>query len=327
MRSLSAVFTSVFVLLAGIAGAVAVTNQQDAPQPLPAGSVARIDSSLISKAEYLDFLFERSGQKPLDDLIYLHLLHDEAKRLKCELAAGALDQEWQAEQTKLLARNDNDAERLQLELEQMGFGRGAYKRRFLLDARAKLLEENIVLATRTLAEDDIVGRFNNQYGEDGRRVTVRHIMLTRARMQQDLIAQRVRRSEITLDRLDLEIDQKAASVLSELEGGADFEALARRESADLSVVQNGGVIPNYNYRHYGPLFAEAVRAAKIGQAVGPLKTQAAVHIFLVEERVVTTLAEVRTEIEKHLMQAKPQFIERATLRKRLHAEHTVQLGN
>lgn len=321
MRSLSAFLLALSPLF--LTAALAF-GDQDAPAPLPEEAVARIDSTLITRAEYADYLIALSGNLPLQDLIYLRLLETEAALRGLPAVDAQLNAEWQAEEARLLARNESDPQRMRQDLDQMGFGYDGYKRRFLVDKRPKLLEQSIIMATRTVSPEAIATKFNLDYGMAGIKVEVRHLMLTRARMQKHLRTQGVQQKDISLELLDKHLAAKAAELFAELQTGANFEVVARRESADLSVHQNGGVIPNYNYKHYGEDFAKVVRAAEVGEVNAPLNTPGAVHITKVEKRTVTKLTDVSAAITAQLSASAAQHPERVSLRARLFSEHSVQ---
>ena len=88
--------------------------------------------------------------------------------------------------------------------------------------------------------------------------------------------------------------------------------------------QNGGVIPGYNYKHYGPEMAAAVRAAEVGVVTGPVRTNAGLHLIRVEERVVTKLEDVRAELVAELSAAEASYMERGALKQRLFREGDVR---
>ena len=74
--------------------------------------------------------------------------------------------------------------------------------------------------------------------------------------------------------------------------------MARRESHDNQAAQTGGVIEDYRYLRYGPVFADAVQQAEVGVLVGPVECQQTVHLLVVASRVVTEFEDVKDEIER-----------------------------
>lgn len=286
--------------------------------------IATVDGAPITRGAYADHLIEISGTKPLEDFVHAELLADELAALGAEDAlAAAVDAAWEEERATMLLRTSGNAASLEDDLATIGFTLEGYRARFLAFKRVELMEDLIVLATRTVDPDALAARFELEYGEGGVKVEVRHLMMNRAQLKAGLVKQGTDPKTLDNATLDALIDERLRELRAELEAGADFETVARRESFDISVKGNGGLIPGYNYKHYGPAFADAVRAAEVGALVGPVTSSAAVHLFVVESRVTTALDDVRAELEALLLAEPVEFPERAALRARLFAEHEV----
>ena len=95
---------------------------------------------------------------------------------------------------------------------------------------------------------------------------------------------------------------------------------------DLSVDQNGGLIPGYNYRRYGASLAELVRASEVGVASGPAITPSAYHLLKVESRETTEIESVRDDLMQKLMDAVPSWEELASLESEVRASASVPSG-
>lgn len=103
---------------------------------------------------------------------------------------------------------------------------------------------------------------------------------------------------------DAALKAKAEQILAEAKGGADFAALARRWSEDLSAV-NGGKIGAMSKLQLGDAVAEAVFAVPDGGLSGVLETATAYEIVKVESRTpakVTPFEEARALIARELVQ-------------------------
>ena len=288
--------------------------------------IATIDGVPVTRGELADYLIALSGRGPLEDLVALRLLEQEARTLDPTGARvdAALDAAWDEDRALMLQRTAGDAAALEADLADIGFTPEQYEARFRTYKRAEVIEALLVLANRTVDEAALKRLFELQYGTGGVRVQVRHLMLNRAQLKAGLIKQGADPATLDNGTLDGLIAEKLAELHAEILAGADFEEVARRESFDLSVNQNGGLIPNYDYQHYGPAFAAAVRAAEVGELVGPLQSQAAVHLLRVESRTVTKLEDVRTALEAELLARPVEFVERTALRKRLLDARDVQ---
>ncbi|WP_102226961.1 peptidylprolyl isomerase [Acidimangrovimonas sediminis] len=74
---------------------------------------------------------------------------------------------------------------------------------------------------------------------------------------------------------------EAEKLKKELDNGADFATLAKKNSSDGSA-QNGGDLGWFQPDQMVKPFAEAVEKAKVGTVVGPVKTQFGWHLIKVE---------------------------------------------
>jgi parvulin-like peptidyl-prolyl isomerase len=105
--------------------------------------------------------------------------------------------------------------------------------------------------------------------EQPARATVRVVVLRKAPTPADTAAQRAR----------------AAAIVEELRGGAEFTSVASRESDDEQSAQSGGDLGVLTRGQVGiPAFDSALFAAPRGEVVGPLETPFGNHILRVDER-------------------------------------------
>ncbi len=86
---------------------------------------------------------------------------------------------------------------------------------------------------------------------------------------------------------------EAQALLDELQGGADFEELARIESADLSTAEAGGLLGVLTSGQTVPAFDSVVFGAAVGAPAGPVQTPAGLHLIQVDERWGQDSARVR----------------------------------
>jgi peptidyl-prolyl cis-trans isomerase SurA len=76
---------------------------------------------------------------------------------------------------------------------------------------------------------------------------------------------------------------KAEQLRRQLDGGADFAALARQAS-DAPDKANGGQLGPRSPDRYPPLFVDATRALKVGAVAGPVRSGAGFHLLKLLER-------------------------------------------
>ena len=299
-------------------------GEPEAREELPEGVVARLGDQDITLQQYKDELFRIYGYGALSEFLYRRLLGKEALRLGIEVTAEQLELGWQKEWTAMLARSRGIELDVRNNLKALGYTVEQYKDQFLVGMHATLLEDQIIQTLRVPTEEQLRARFDLVYGLNGERVVLRHLMLNRSRTKTALRAVGTPNELMTNDHLDAEIARRAAELLALAQGSEDFETLCRANSHDISVAQNGGVIPNYNFKHYGSDIADAVHAATVGEVFGPIQAPAATHLLKVESRVITEFAAVKEALIAELMADPPSNIERAALKDRLTSETTIE---
>jgi peptidyl-prolyl cis-trans isomerase D len=94
---------------------------------------------------------------------------------------------------------------------------------------------------------------------------------------------------VTISRAPTAADSAAAleharAVRAELVGGADFAAVARRESADPGSAERGGSLGTFSRGQMVPAFEQAVWATPLGQISDPVQTQFGLHLIQVQRR-------------------------------------------
>ncbi|NEY90032.1 peptidylprolyl isomerase [Tabrizicola oligotrophica] len=100
-------------------------------------------------------------------------------------------------------------------------------------------------------------------------------------------------------------EAKAAELLTQLEGGADFAELAKANSTDTGSGANGGDLGWFGLGMMVKPFEEAVVAAEVGKVVGPVKTDFGFHLILVKETRIAaqpTLDDIRDELAAEIEQ-------------------------
>lgn len=99
-------------------------------------------------------------------------------------------------------------------------------------------------------------------------------------------------------------EEEATAIKEELDGGADFAALAKDKSTGPSG-PNGGSLGWFGPGQMVPAFEEAVVALEPGQVSDPVQTQFGWHVILLSEKRqadAPPLDEVRGELEQQVQQ-------------------------
>ena len=295
------------------------SSAQAASSPKYPAVAATIGEDRIEMEAYRDHLVLVSGRRPLDTLIDRRLIENEAKRLNLEVQESEVTEAVTLSWDSYLLRLDGEEERFVDELTQSGYAKAEVLRNLENQARHNLLAAAVCLNSREVTDEFIEEHFQSRYGQNGDLVEVRHIFLSPARLKADLISQGTPAVELGAIRLDALCVERLEEVLERLEGGEEFGALAAIYSHEFAAKASGGLFSNYNYRAYGEVFADAVRAAEVGVAAGPVRTDSGFHLIEVVSRVHTELDDVREELRAELLLATPEQSELQALVERLRA--------
>ena len=87
----------------------------------------------------------------------------------------------------------------------------------------------------------------------------------------------------------------ASRLITELRGGADFAALAKKHSTDPGSKDQGGVYPNTPRGQFVEPFDRAVWNGKLGAIQGPVQTQYGFHVIKVLKRTTKKVADLTQE--------------------------------
>lgn len=99
-------------------------------------------------------------------------------------------------------------------------------------------------------------------------------------------------------------EEQAKSVISRLNSGEKFEALAKELSTDPGSKNNGGLYANVPVSNWVKEFRDATIAQPIGQVGQPVKTEFGYHVILVESRSSLPYEQVKETVEKGLINEK-----------------------
>jgi peptidyl-prolyl cis-trans isomerase C len=114
--------------------------------------------------------------------------------------------------------------------------------------------------------------------------------------------------EYNASHIIVDNEEQAIALKAELDGGADFAALAREHSFD-GAAANGGNLGWFGPGAMIPEFENAVAAMEVGAISGPLQTQFGWHLILLNETRMTTapaLEEVRDALVQNLQREAAQ---------------------
>ncbi|KEA62034.1 Peptidyl-prolyl cis-trans isomerase PpiD [Marinobacterium lacunae] len=154
----------------------------------------------------------------------------------------------------------------------------------LLDRAALAKPEQVTEADIKAAYDQMVAGFKS---EEER--SARHILI-----------------DINSDRDADAALRRARELRDEIESGADFAEVAKRESADLGSAQEGGELGFNGRGVFVEPFEDALFALKKGEVSEPVRTEFGYHLIKLEdvkETEVPTLAEAEADLREQVAQA------------------------
>jgi len=118
------------------------------------------------------------------------------------------------------------------------------------------------------------------------------------------IAEQPPQTEIRASHILVATEEEAKEIIRQLEGGADFTALAKEKSTDPSAKQNGGDLGYFTAGEMVPEFSQAVFAMQKGESSKvPVKSQFGWHVIKVvdkRQKAPPTLEETHSHIEELL---------------------------
>jgi peptidyl-prolyl cis-trans isomerase C len=90
--------------------------------------------------------------------------------------------------------------------------------------------------------------------------------------------------EVRARHVLVENEDAAKKLLARIKGGEDFAKIAKEASKDPGSGAEGGDLGYFTKDRMVPEFAEAAFGAKVGDVVGPVKSQFGFHVIKVEDR-------------------------------------------
>ncbi|MCA8957830.1 MAG: peptidylprolyl isomerase [Planctomycetes bacterium] len=271
--------------------------------------VRQTRAGAIDTATYLRYLASRVEQHYLDELTFDFLLAHECAGRGLARTAPLLARSQAAQRLKISGRSGADD------------SDGSLRRKFTNEALRQLRIDALVGAVRKDDPDAIAELFSRRYGVGGARVRVRHVLVsfdaTRARLGGEGAAARA--------RVVAAAKARAADLHKRITGGAKLDALlpesddrsTRTLLRDPAQRSAAGMVAGYNYRRFGPAFAEAVRALPVGGISAPVRSPVGFHLIELISRTETRLEDVRAVLQQELARGPARPAEVRRLRQRL----------
>lgn len=106
---------------------------------------------------------------------------------------------------------------------------------------------------------------------------------------------------ITASHILVENEEIANEVKAQLDGGADFAALAKEKSMDTASAENGGSLQPFTKGTMVAEFEEAAFKMKEGEISAPIKSQFGYHIIQVTQKEKLSFKEMKSTLKNELL--------------------------
>lgn len=273
---------NLFLLLALLAACGSEANG-DVPHKTNKDKVTtealQINGRAISLEDYKQALYERYGSIYLETYIEDQLLEEQARKAGVQLSQAEVDKMVQQEIDRLQTSRFGGSETaMRTALRENGTTLEAWRVELAARNRRKLLLDALVQHARTADSPAVKRKFEQQYGEEGLKIRLRHVLVS----DKVLNTRFYDRAEFEKDLPQVHKDYQALGqeLLKKLEGGADFAKLAQEHSDDFTASRGGALGGSWKSR-FGDAFDKAVDQLQPGQTSGLIQGSRGYHILQV----------------------------------------------
>jgi len=149
------------------------------------------------------------------------------------------------------------------------------------------------LNKETKVDDATLRKYYDEHKAEYEEGRTRHILI---RMQGSPVPLKPGQKDLT----EAEALAKTEDLEKQLKAGADFAALATKESDDTGSGNNGGDLGTFHRGQMVPEFDTAAFALEPGKMSGPVKSQFGYHIIKLESKSTKSFDDVKADLEKKL---------------------------
>ncbi|WP_235946593.1 peptidylprolyl isomerase [Paenibacillus glycinis] len=247
-------------------------------------AIGSVNGTAITKDQLYDAMVELGGAQTMDNLIQDQLIKQEADKAGIVISDADVDKEI----ANIKKRFPTEAD-FESALQQSGMTLDDLKKQTPMQLRIrKILEPQAKVTDKDV--EDYFNQNKAQY-DTPEEVKASHILVA--------------------------TKEEADAIIKQLDGGADFAALAKEKSTDTGSKDNGGDLGFFGKGAMDPAFEKAAFALKVGETTKtPVQSQYGYHIIKVTDRheaKAATLAEKKDEIKEQLIQSKVSELSTAWL--------------
>jgi parvulin-like peptidyl-prolyl isomerase len=227
----------------------------------------RVNGEPIDRAVFASWLLRGRGEHYSRTFAEHWLVERRAKELGLSVANDEIESRLRELQQRMIDESHKGSRAAWLAyLAQRGRDESGWRHEWERRVRIDLLCQKILRAERRASETEIVARWQQIFGKEGKWIEARMILVAVEPPQM--------RSTMTREELEQEISaardraqSKAEDLRARIDGGEDFAELARRFSSDDASRERGGKLPG---RFRPDQWPEAVSASVMGLAPGAL---------------------------------------------------------
>jgi parvulin-like peptidyl-prolyl isomerase len=294
-------FTLTFSLLAALSLTPIINGQKAAEL-----TVATINGHQVSLEHYKDFLLTTVASGELARLIDTILIEQAASDYGITVSDAEISERVKSAWLDMLAGGTE--EEFLRQYQPLGFSKELTLASMHANAVTQFQLEKYIVATRVITDKKLQDAFNSQYGYDGIKINVAHIMLTPHYIRANALKNN---NEITYDQAKEIAKRQANECLAKLAAGASFSDMVIEYSHDTATKQNNGVLVVYRPGIYGEAFKNQVDTLDAQQTSKTVvESGAGFHVVRVNSRVVSRLNDVREQLSKSLLEAPANISER-----------------
>lgn len=284
-----------------------------------------IDGDIVRRGEYAGWILHTRGEVYASHFVEEWLLHRKA----LEMGVSASDEEVAQRSREYVQFMIDSGYKKSREswlafLTLNGRTEESYLRDILFRMRSDLLAEKMILRERKVTSDEVKRRFKYDYSDDGLRIEARTLVVP---IRVDSPDPSWSREELQkhMDEASATAKARAFELARRIRKGEDFATLARQYSGDEETRERGGALKDrFRPGTWPAEIAEAVTRLKEGEITDPFLQGGGWVLFQVTRVRHVAFEEVAKELEKEILEERPDQTQitafRNTLRKTVKSE-------
>jgi parvulin-like peptidyl-prolyl isomerase len=255
-------------------GDVPVTKTPDPP-------ILTINNHTYTQQDYQAALFERYGAAHLETFLEDELIKKHATALGVSVPEAEINKLVEQEVDKLRSSRFGGNEiAFQNALRENGTSLQGWRRELYTRTWRKLMLDELIKKSRTADSASVKRKFEQEYGEEGLKLRLRHILVSSKVLNTQLYPREEYQAD--LPRVEQELKTLGQELLVKLRDNGDFEALALQHSDDFTATKGGLLGTSWKGR-FGDAFDQAIEKLGPGQTSGLIQSNRGFHIAEVTE--------------------------------------------